>query len=247
MVIISMLTRYARTQFLSPTQNVSGPDPQAGPTPSPRWSGSEGLREEMPTAPPVPASRNLCWRRILRKPSTAPRRTRLRARGRRRRLPRRCPPASPMSWTRTTGCCCATRSRSCRAAAQPWSWRWRSSTSTWRPRRRWASLPRPSCACCAATGAHPPRPLLPHPELNTGPHSSPLAPSTHPGLASSSWCPPRAGPLFPPIWPPSLLPTCRPLTRPRGLGTSDLPLHSEVQYVVLQNVATMSIKRRVSQ
>lgn len=28
-VIISMLTRYARTQFLSPTQNVSGPDPQA--------------------------------------------------------------------------------------------------------------------------------------------------------------------------------------------------------------------------
>lgn len=27
-VIISMLTRYARTQFLSPTQNVSRPKPQ---------------------------------------------------------------------------------------------------------------------------------------------------------------------------------------------------------------------------
>lgn len=34
-VIISMLTRYARTQFLSPTQNVSGLDPQAQPRPVP--------------------------------------------------------------------------------------------------------------------------------------------------------------------------------------------------------------------
>lgn len=34
-VIISMLTRYARTQFLSPTQNVSGLDPQARPRPMP--------------------------------------------------------------------------------------------------------------------------------------------------------------------------------------------------------------------
>lgn len=42
-VIISMLTRYARTQFLSPTQNVSGPRPQQ--------RGEEGGREEAPTAP----------------------------------------------------------------------------------------------------------------------------------------------------------------------------------------------------
>lgn len=42
-VIISMLTRYARTQFLSPTQNVSAPRPQR--------RGEEGGREEAPTAP----------------------------------------------------------------------------------------------------------------------------------------------------------------------------------------------------
>lgn len=159
-VIISMLTRYARTQFLSPTQNVSGPGPP-GETLTLALAecagGSPRGGAPWPTGLPL---RNPCWRRTPRKPSTARRTTRPRARGRRRRLPRRCPPGSPMSWTPTTGCCCATPSHCCKAAAPPWSWRWRSSTSTWRPRRRWASSPRRSCACCAATGARPPRPHL---------------------------------------------------------------------------------------
>lgn len=149
-VIISMLTRYARTQFLSPTQNVSA----LGPQPSPAVWGRRvtGRRRLLPRLSP---QRNRCWRRTPRKPSMARKRMRLRAQDRRRRPPRRCPPESPTLWTPITGYYCATQSRCCRAAAQRWSWRWHSSTSTWRPRRRWASSPRPLCACCAATGACP--------------------------------------------------------------------------------------------
>lgn len=184
----------------------------------------------MPTVPPVSPSRSLCWRRTPRKPSTAPRRTRPRARGRRRRPPRRCRPESPTSWTPTTGCCCATQSLSCRAAAPPWSWRWRSSTSTWRPRRRWASSPRLSCACCAATGARPPRPrpgagsprfpapaprprapdtLCPSPPIPR-PDPSPALPALVPSPHRSS--PPSYSAHLPS---PDLLP------QPRGPGTSD--------------------------
>ncbi|EPY75035.1 AP-3 complex subunit beta-2 [Camelus ferus] len=107
-VIISMLTRYARTQFLSPTQNESLLEEN----PEKAFYGSEedeakGPGSEEATATALPA----------RKPYVMD------------------PPESPSSWTPATGCCCATRSRCCRAAAPRWSWRWRSSTSTWRPRR----------------------------------------------------------------------------------------------------------------
>lgn len=67
-----------------------------------------------------------------------------------------------------------------------------------------------------------------------------------PALPSSCWCPAHHPSSPPCTWIAFLMPTCCPLPLPRGRTTSDHPLCSEVQYVVLQNVATMSIKRRVS-
>ncbi|KAB1257234.1 AP-3 complex subunit beta-2 [Camelus dromedarius] len=53
-VIISMLTRYARTQFLSPTQNVSGRDPH--PRPAVWVGGSPGEGAQCPTCLPLQES-----------------------------------------------------------------------------------------------------------------------------------------------------------------------------------------------
>lgn len=69
-VIINMLTRYARTQFLNPNANVSVP---ASPLCPPRGDCPCNLIPSL--------SRSPCWRRARRRPFTAP----MKMRGRRRR------------------------------------------------------------------------------------------------------------------------------------------------------------------
>lgn len=103
---------------------------------------------------------------------------------------------------------------------------------------------------CAPAPPAPPTPggrlapLPSAPERLTSSAPAHLFPAQTPVLPSPRWCPPHTGPLLPPILPTSLLPTCCPSRGAQVPLTP--PLHSEVQYVVLQNVATMSIKRRVS-
>lgn len=82
-------------------------------------------------------------------------------------------------------------------------------------------------------GAH----IIPH----TFAHSPRPHPVLTPFLLSPHWCPP-----LPPIWPTSLPSTPWPLSGGGAQVPLTCSLRSEVQYVVLQNVATMSIKRRVS-
>lgn len=110
-VIINMLTRYARTQFLSPNQNVSVGS--SGCPGSPWGGGVKGgvLLGGVQGVPPP--DRSPCWRRAPRKLSMALRRRTPRTP--RQRRPH-WPSASPMSWTLTTACSCATPNPCCRAA-----------------------------------------------------------------------------------------------------------------------------------
>lgn len=128
-VIINMLTRYARTQFLSPNQNVSlGASGCPGHLGVPLATLVPGMLQDKIVVHPVAlplwlgwgggvkvsaAGRSPCWRR-------APRRLSMALRKRTPRMPRRrqprWPSASPMSWTLTTACSCATPNPCCRAA-----------------------------------------------------------------------------------------------------------------------------------
>lgn len=239
-VIISMLTRYARTQFLSPTQNVSAPGPQRGrrvagrrhllPHLSPQ---QESLLEENPEKAfygseedeaKAPGSEEAATAALpTRKPYVMDPDHRLLLRN-----------TKPLLQSRSAAVVMAVAQLYFHLA--PKAEVGVIAKALVRLLRSHRSVPAPPTPCPGPTPLLlDPEPIMPPPAHRADPNSAllPLVPCPH-------WaCPPSYLVHF------SYL-CLLPLALTRAHVTSDRPLCSEVQYVVLQNVATMSIKRRVS-